>query len=153
MKALCISLGLTLLLLAACEPVTTITVRTDAPPGREARIDQIDEIVRISPDVAVAIECTFYDPFSEEGPVNRACDDLEAEAARDGIVKVLPAYLDGAILSGTGSAPGAAVDPTGRDRAIVVLLGKQAGETELEIRHADASFTFDLVVEAVGSGD
>jgi hypothetical protein len=139
--------------LLACEPVTTIVVQTDAPPGRDARIDQEDEVVRISKDVAVAIECTFYDPWATGGSAHRPCDEMHLDVEDPAMIEIMPAYLNGSVYAQGYAYAGMPVDPNGRDRAVVVLVGKKAGETSLEVSHADASFTFSLEVNTFESSD
>jgi hypothetical protein len=134
--------------LMGCEPVTTIVVKTDAPPGRDARIDQDEEVVRISKDVAVAMECTWYDPWAEDGRPHKPCDDMEIVAEDGDLIEVLPAYLNGSVYAGGYGAYDVGVDPDGLDRAVAVLVGLKAGETTLRVAHSEASFTFNLEVNA-----
>ncbi len=140
LAALCTALCTAL----ACSE-TTVTVLTQAPPGREAFVDSETRTLTLTRGVAVALECTAWTE-QYAGP----CRDLSVAPDDDALATVLPAHLDALPGQAVRSRVGT-VDETNvvgpSDRAGVVLVAADAGTTALTVSTPDGpSITLELVV-------
>ena len=161
MNRLSLSLSLFVsVLFIGCTDITTVVVLTDAPPGRVAEVDNDDETIRISSGVAVAIECYFRASGDVSSYGNGLpCDEMTVTVDAPERADVLPAHLEGSPWGSPydggyaydeyGNSP--PVDPQGRDRALVVLVGREPGTSTLELVHADGALRFALEVLATSS--
>ncbi|MCC7071386.1 MAG: hypothetical protein IT383_08690 [Deltaproteobacteria bacterium] len=136
---------LALLLPALACSETTVTVLTQAPPGRQAFVDSETRTLTISRGVAVALECTAWTE-QYAGP----CRELGIELDDEALVTVLPVHLD-ALPGQTVRSHAGTVDETTvvgpQDRAGVVLVGAAAGAATLTVSTPDGPpVTLDLVV-------
>jgi hypothetical protein len=126
----CACAGLSLGLLAGCEPnLEAITV---APPTAVAELNDADGTVELSRGVALAIECTYQ---------GVPCEAPGFEIGDEGVLSVRPAFLD--LLSEQGVGAGSAGP---QPRAVFVLLGLQEGSSSLTITSDDGDTDFDVTI-------
>ncbi len=124
---------------------TTVTVLTQAPPGRTASLDVESRTLTLTQGLAVALECTEYD---EDDGYSGPCRDMTISAGDSSLVDVLPVHLD-ALDGDTVSArdTGSAVaGPATRQGAVVAA--RAAGETTLDVAARAGPLSFSLVVQA-----
>ncbi|AUX39654.1 uncharacterized protein SOCE26_010490 [Sorangium cellulosum] len=117
-------------LMTACSPdLGAVTV---PPPGAVAELDNDEETVELTRGIALGFECTFQ---------GAPCAAAAAEIDDPNIASVFPAYVD--LLSrdhGNGALP------TGKPRAVFVIVGGKAGSTTLQISSDDGDLAFSVTV-------
>ncbi|MBI1947311.1 MAG: hypothetical protein HYS27_16575 [Deltaproteobacteria bacterium] len=125
---------------------TTVTVLTQAPPGRAAFVDSETRTLTVTRGVAVALECTAW---TEEysGP----CRDLSAALDNEALATILPVHLDALPGQTVRSSVGTTDETTvvgPADRAGFVLVASQAGSTGMTVSTPDGPpVSLELVVE------
>ena len=142
-----LALPLALLVLGAlgCSQ-TTLTVLTQAPPGRSAFVDSETRTLTVTRGVAIALECTAWsDAWS--GP----CRELGFELDDEARATLLPAHLD-ALPGQTVRSSAGTVDETTvvgpEDRAGFVLIAAGPGSGALTVTTPDGPpVSLELVVE------
>lgn len=124
---------------------TTVTVLTQAPPGRAAFVDSEARSLTVTRGVAVALECTAW---TEQygGP----CRELTVELDDDALATVLPVHLDALPGQTVRSSVGTTDETTvvgPADRAGFVLVAAAAGSTTMTVTTPDGPpVRLDLVV-------
>jgi len=102
---------------AGCDP--SITALNAAPPTAVAELDTIEETVRLSQGLALAVECTYQ---------SLPCEDAKAKSSDESIVRVFPAYIDLLTPADTYQRSVSA-----KPRSAFVLVGGQPGEATVTI--------------------
>lgn len=125
---------------------TTVTVLTQAPPGRQAFVDSETRALWLTRGVAVALECTAWTE-QYAGP----CRDLTITLDDEALATILPAHLD-ALAGQVVRSHAGTVDETTvigpQDRAGVVVVGAAPGTAVMTVSTPDGPpVTLDLVVE------
>lgn len=132
-------------LAAGCSQ-TTVTVLTQAPPGRAAFVDAEARTLTLSRGVAVALECTTWSE-AWSGP----CRELAPALDDESLATLLPVHLDAlpgqTVRNSVGSTDETTVvGPS--DRAGFVLVAAAAGEGVLTVASQDGPpITLALVVQ------
>jgi hypothetical protein len=124
---------------------TTVTILTQAPPGRVASVDIEEQTLVISRGLAVALDCVEWTD-SYAGP----CRQMEVILGDDSLADVLPVHLDALAGQGvrttSGSLSSSSTLRGPADRQGAVLAALEAGESALEVRTAGAPVVMTLVV-------
>lgn len=125
---------------------TTVTVLTQAPPGRSAFVDPEALTLTLTRGVAVALECTTWTE-AYTGP----CRELAVVLDDEALATILPVHLDAlpgqTVRQSSGTLDEATVVGP-EDRAGFVLVAAAAGEGQLEVTSAEGvPVTLGLVVE------
>ncbi len=129
--------------LGACTN-TSITVLTQAPPGRTAALDVENRTLTVTRGLAVVLECSEYDD-SYSGP----CRALDVDVSGDDSVDVFGVHLDslaGQTVNDTsdfGEQSLSAPSP----RNGVLLAAKTAGTSTLSLTASAAPVELTLIVE------
>lgn len=115
---------------AGCEP--SLTALTVAPPTAVAELDSVENDVRLSQGIALAIECTYQ---------GSPCEDATASSSDPDIVRVMPGFVD--LL-----APGDAYQryPADEPRAVFIFVGGKPGDATVTLTSTDANVTVDVKV-------
>jgi hypothetical protein len=120
--------------LAACNPY--LTVRSPAPPGRTARLDQVKNFwglqryrLELSRGVAIAMTCEHGGPCEHMRVVS---DDPAIAEVRTASLGVLQTSIDGE-----------------QTAAALVIVGKAPGQTRVHVREKDGSR--DVLVTVVAA--
>ncbi|OGQ23981.1 MAG: hypothetical protein A2138_11880 [Deltaproteobacteria bacterium RBG_16_71_12] len=125
---------------------TTVTVLTQAPPGRAAFVDSEARTLTVTRGVAVALECTAWTE-DYAGP----CRDLSAVLDDESLATILPVHLDALPGQTVRSSAGFEDETTvigPADRAGFVLVAAAAGNGALTVTTPDGpAVSLDLVVE------
>jgi len=133
--------GLVLAVLGSgCRPV--VFPVSSAPLEREGTIDGVvestgDDVIHVSKGVALALECR--DPWDWN-----ACDAMNVRSASPAIARVLPAHLD-KYRSPYGMTEWQDADRS--HRAAFVVMGVEAGETDVTLRSAQGARRYHVVVD------
>lgn len=124
---------------------TTVTVLTQAPPGRAAFVDSEARSLTVTRGVAVALECTAWTE-QYAGP----CRELTVELDDDALATVMPVHLDALPGQTVRSSIGTTDETTvvgPADRAGFVLVAAVAGSTAMTVSTPDGPpVSLDLVV-------
>lgn len=139
-----LSLVASVVMLSACAE-TTVTVLTQAPPGRTATVDIEAKTLTLSQGLAVALECVEW-AEAYAGP----CRDLDVRLGDDELAAVLPVHLDafGARVATTSGSLTTSSTVTGpADRQGAVLAARAPGTTSIDVLTAGAPVSLTLVVE------
>jgi hypothetical protein len=134
--------------LAGCGD-TTISVLTQAPPGRTAALDVVNHTLTVTRGLAVVLECSEYvDTYS--GP----CRSLDVEVDGDDVVDVFDVHLDavgGAVVADYDGGTERLVAPSPRKGAL--LAAKDDGDATVTLTASGAPVVLDLVVEPAPGDD
>lgn len=131
--------------LSACAE-TTVTILTQAPPGRTAAVDIEAETLTLSQGLAVAFECVEWTE-AYAGP----CRDLGVRLGDDDLAEVLPVHLDAfasnrvSTTSGTLTTSSTIAGPSDRQGAVLAAIA--AGSTRIDVVTAGAPVSLTLIVE------
>lgn len=125
---------------------TTVTVLTQAPPGRAAFVDSETRTLTLSRGVAVALECTAWTE-DYAGP----CRDLSAALDDESLANILPVHLDALPGQTVRSSRGSTDETTvigPSERAGFVLVAAAVGRGVLSVTTPDGpEVTLEVVVE------
>jgi hypothetical protein len=124
--------------IAGCRP--QIIPVTSAPPEREGTISNLgstDDTIRLSKGVAMGLEC-------RDGDFWLPCEAATARTGDGKIARVLPAHLD-KYRSPYGNTSYYESDSS--HRSVFVIVGVEAGETDLTFESGDGNRKFHVVVE------
>jgi hypothetical protein len=125
-------------LLAGCKELD-FKALTPAPPGRVATLDGANDTIRISKDVALAIECTGRDS-SSNGP----CTDVTASVDDVDTLGLLEVDVDDLAFRTIHQGSGWSSDA--QKPAIYVVVGKAVGSTLLHFSTNYGSVDFKAEV-------
>ncbi len=131
MKALI--LFFTAVTVVGCSPI--LSTMSSAPPTRIATLDNMDDEIRISKGVALAISCRngfWYDP----------CENASAQTDNPQVAAVVRAHLE-KYRRDTGFVYEGYAD----ERAVFVLAGVTPGRTTLRIAADDGTRELEVIVQ------
>jgi hypothetical protein len=134
MKAVLTLVALSVLL-GACNEVNFVAASAP-PPGRVASIDDAHGTIRLSGNVALAVECTGRSASTGTGP----CRDVAVTIADDTVIEVYPAdvarlvehYTDGEVVM--------------EEPSVFVVVGKAPGTTSVRFDTNKGSAEFMATV-------
>jgi len=124
-----------LTLVAGCGEVTLSAISV-APPGKTAVLDAGDHDLTLSRGTAFAFDCT-----ANEGGYYGPCRDATARIDDESVGSVYASYLDS--LAPVYQEGGAGQS----GRTAFVVVGLQAGQTEIHVETSDGDAMIDLRVE------
>jgi hypothetical protein len=123
---------------AGCRPL--IMPVSSAPPGREAAIDQYSsnpDTIHLSKGVALGVECRSGSWFSP-------CEGASARTSNGEIARVMRGHLD-KFRSPYGYTDSYESDAS--HRSVFIVMGVEAGETDLTIDSEDGARHFKVIVD------
>lgn len=113
-------------LLAGCEKAS-FTALTVAPPTKEANLNESRHSIRISRNVAMAIECQYN---------GRPCGNLRVTSDDSTVAEVYPVHLD---ELRTYYADGKMEEVRA---SVFLVLGKSVGKTRIHVKTSDTTERF-----------
>jgi len=123
------------LLAGACSEVN-FQAASAPPPDRVALLDEANHQIRLSRDVAFAIECSGNSPGSGYGP----CRDVAVAIGDDAVIEVYPADVD-RLVEHYQDGEIDMLEPS-----VFVVVGKGVGTTSVRFDTDKGSATFKATV-------